>query len=41
MQFTSSRNWPFGAALCMAITAVILLVMMLRAWTAPNREARI
>jgi len=40
MQFTSSRNWPFGAALCMAITAVILLVMMLRAWTVPNREAR-
>ena len=38
MQFTSSRNWPFGAALAMAITAVILLVMMARAWTAPNRQ---
>src|SRR6185369_16964863 len=38
MQFTSSRNWPFGAALAMAITAVILLVMMLRAWSAPNRR---
>jgi len=40
MQFTSSRNWPFGAALSIAITAVILLVMMLRTWTAPAREAR-
>jgi spermidine/putrescine transport system permease protein len=38
MQFTSSRNWPFGAALSIAITAVILLVMMLRAWRAPRRE---
>ena len=40
MQFTSSRNWPFGAALSIAITAVILLVMVLRAWRAPQREAR-
>jgi spermidine/putrescine transport system permease protein len=40
MQFTSSRNWPFGAALSIAITAVILLVMVLRAWRAPRREAR-
>ncbi len=24
MQFTSSRNWPFGAALSTAITVVIL-----------------
>ena len=38
MQFTSSRNWPFGAALSIAITAVILLVMILRSWTAPKRE---
>ena len=40
MQFTSSRNWPFGAALSIAITAVILLVMVLRAWRAPQREMR-
>ncbi len=40
MQFTSSRNWPFGAALSIAITAVILLVMVLRSWRAPQREAR-
>jgi spermidine/putrescine transport system permease protein len=39
MQFTSSRNWPFGAALSIAITVVILAVMMLRAWRAPRREA--
>jgi spermidine/putrescine transport system permease protein len=39
MQFTSSRNWPFGAALSIAITAVILLVMIVRTWTAPKREA--
>ncbi len=38
MQFTSSRNWPFGAALSIAITAVILLVMVLRSVTAPKRE---
>jgi len=41
MQFTSSRNWPFGAALSIVITAVILLVMMLRAWKAPAREVRL
>jgi spermidine/putrescine transport system permease protein len=41
MQFTSSRNWPFGAALSIAITAVILLVMVLRTWRAPPREARV
>jgi len=40
MQFTSSRNWPFGAALSIAITVVILAVMMLRAWRLPLREAR-
>jgi spermidine/putrescine transport system permease protein len=40
MQFTSSRNWPFGAALSIVITAVILLVMILRAWRAPSREVR-
>jgi len=40
MQFTSSRNWPFGAALSIAITAVILLVMIARNLTAPKRELR-
>jgi spermidine/putrescine transport system permease protein len=40
MQFTSSRNWPFGAALSIAITVVILLVMMLRAWRAPSRGSK-
>jgi spermidine/putrescine transport system permease protein len=40
MQFTSSRNWPFGAALSIAITVVILLVMLLRARIALRQEAR-
>src|SRR5262249_60695020 len=35
MQFTSSRNWPCGAALSIAIPVAILLVMRLRAWKAP------
>jgi len=30
MQFTSSRNWPFGAALSTVITVVILLVLMVQ-----------
>jgi spermidine/putrescine transport system permease protein len=39
MQFTSSRNWPFGAALSTIITAVILLIFFLRARRTPA-EAR-
>jgi spermidine/putrescine transport system permease protein len=31
MQFTSSRNWPFGAALSTVITVVVLLVLLLQA----------
>jgi spermidine/putrescine transport system permease protein len=31
MQFTSSRNWPFGAALSTAITVLVLLVLLLQA----------
>jgi spermidine/putrescine transport system permease protein len=40
MQFTSSRNWPFGAALATAITVVILLVLMLQARKTRMRELR-
>lgn len=40
MQFTSSRNWPFGAALSIAITVVILLVMLLRARITLHQGAR-
>ncbi|GLS17344.1 ABC transporter permease [Labrys miyagiensis] len=31
MQFTSSRNWPFGAALSTIITAAILIIFLIRA----------
>ena len=31
MQFTSSRNWPFGAALSTVITVLVLLVLLLQA----------
>jgi spermidine/putrescine transport system permease protein len=35
MQFTSSRNWPFGAALSILVTAAVLLIFMLRARKVP------
>jgi len=31
MQFTSSRNWPFGAALATVVTVAILLIFAARA----------
>ena len=31
MQFTSSRNWPFGAALATVVTLAILLIFAFRA----------
>jgi spermidine/putrescine transport system permease protein len=31
MQFTSSRNWPFGAALSTVIAVLVLLVLLLQA----------
>ncbi|HEY9347598.1 MAG TPA: hypothetical protein VIQ53_19900, partial [Inquilinus sp.] len=40
MQFTSSRNWPFGAALSTAITVVILLVLLLQTRRTRMRELR-
>lgn len=36
MQFTSSRNWPFGAALA---TVVVALILAFFAWRARKREA--
>src|SRR5882724_1052834 len=38
MQFTSSRNWPFGAALSTVITIVVLLVLMLQTGRGRPRE---
>ena len=40
MQFTSSRNWPFGAALSTVIAVSILLVLMLRARRSGRQESR-
>ena len=38
MQFTSSRNWPFGAALSTVVTVVVLTVFVIRSRKA--QEAR-
>jgi spermidine/putrescine transport system permease protein len=35
MQFTSSRNWPFGAALSTVVTVAILLIFLFRARQRP------
>jgi spermidine/putrescine transport system permease protein len=35
MQFTSSRNWPFGAALSVVVTIAILAVFVIRARKLP------
>jgi spermidine/putrescine transport system permease protein len=40
MQFTSSRNWPFGAALSTLVTVAVLLVLILRTRRPGPREAR-
>jgi spermidine/putrescine transport system permease protein len=39
MQFTTSRNWPFGAALSIVVTIVVLVVFLARSRKA--EEARI
>jgi spermidine/putrescine transport system permease protein len=35
MQFTSSRNWPFGAALSIVVTIVVLVIFVARARKVP------
>jgi spermidine/putrescine transport system permease protein len=30
-QFTSARDWPFGAALALALTAIVLIALLLEA----------
>ena len=35
-QFTSARDWPFGAALSIALMAVVLLLLLV--WDARNKE---
>lgn len=41
MQFTSSRNWSFGAALSTVITIIILLVLVLKARRTRQLESRL
>ena len=36
MQFTSSRNWPFGAALSIVVTVAVLLLFFVRARKLPE-----
>ena len=36
MQFTSSRNWPFGAALSMLVTFAVLVAL---AWQSRRSKA--
>jgi spermidine/putrescine transport system permease protein len=38
MQFTSSRNWPFGAALSIVVTIVVLVIFIARARKVPAEE---
>jgi len=40
MQFTSSRNWPFGAALSTVVTVAVLLVLVWRTRQTHRREQR-
>ncbi|MGH6883185.1 MAG: ABC transporter permease, partial [Hypericibacter sp.] len=39
MQFSSSRNWPFGAALSTVIAITVLLVFALRARRSPAQRS--
>jgi spermidine/putrescine transport system permease protein len=39
MQFTSSRNWPFGAALSILVTIAVLFIFVVRSKKA--EEARL
>jgi spermidine/putrescine transport system permease protein len=38
MQFTSSRNWPFGAALSIVVTIAVLLLFVLRTNRVPMED---
>jgi spermidine/putrescine transport system permease protein len=40
MQFTSSRNWPFGSALAILVTAAVILALILQSRRAKAVEAR-
>jgi len=39
LQFTSSRNWPFGSAIAMCLLAIVMIALMVQARTAAKRRA--
>ncbi len=39
-QFLSANDWPFGAALAMALIAIMMLLLMLQAFAASRAEGR-
>jgi len=39
LQFSSSRNWPFGAAIAMCLLAIVMIALMVQARAAAKRRA--
>ncbi len=39
LQFASSRNWPFGAAIAMCLLAIVMIALMLQARSSARRRA--
>src|SRR5690606_41830864 len=39
-QFLAANDWPFGAALAMALIAIMMLLLMLQAFAATRAEGR-
>ena len=39
LQFASSRNWPFGAAIAMCLLAIVMIALMLQARSSAKRRA--
>ncbi|MGI9405080.1 MAG: ABC transporter permease [Hyphomicrobiaceae bacterium] len=38
LQFSSSRNWPFGAAIAMCLLAIVMIALMLQARSSAKRR---
>jgi len=39
LQFSSSRNWPFGSAIAVCLLALVMLALMIQARAASKRKA--
>lgn len=39
LQFASSRNWPFGAAIAMCLLAIVMIALMMQARSSAKRRA--